>query len=579
MPRKAAEHKIPPHLKKYVVTQNYRKYTPEDHAVWRYIMRQLKHFLEKHGHPCYRDGLKKTGISIEKIPRISDIDKSLKKFGWGAVPVSGFIPPAAFMEFQARGFLPIASDMRSLEHLLYTPAPDIVHEAAGHAPIIVDEQFAKYLKAYAQVAANALISHQDMEQYKLIRKLSDMKEDPHSSKAAVEKVERELSEIGKKIDKVSEAGLLSRMNWWTAEYGLIGDIKNPKLFGAGLLSSLGEARDCLKPKVKKIPFTVDCIKYSYDITEPQPQLFVTPDFEELISGLDDLASTMAFRKGGEYGLLKAKESATVNTIELDSGLQISGVLADHLVDRENFPCYLKLAGSCQIGYDNKELPGQGTRFHKSGFGSPVGNLVGHATALHRMTKDQLLNLGLKKNSICELNFASGVKVQGRVKKLLFREKKLVLISFDKCTVKLQDSLLFSPDWGDYDMAVGSSVQSVFGGPLDREKFGDTDDFIVARVPKKKYSLVEKANHKTFSELRQLREKKRTKKFAQETLEKFAAVFCKNKNANWLVGIEILELAKNSELNDKIKNSVLLKLQNIAKDEMQKKCIEDGLALA
>src|SRR5262249_11541701 len=127
--------KIPPHLNKYIVDQNYARYSAEDQAVWRYIMRQLKSFLGQFGHPSYLAGLEKTGIGVNQIPHIDQIDEHLEKFGWSAVPVSGFIPPAAFMEFQSLGILPIASDMRSLDHLLYTPAPDIVHEAAGHAPI------------------------------------------------------------------------------------------------------------------------------------------------------------------------------------------------------------------------------------------------------------------------------------------------------------------------------------------------------------------------------------------------------------------------------------------------------------
>lgn len=132
---------LPEHLKKYIVEQNYDRYTPLDQAVWRYCLRQLKKFLSVHGHESYLTGLEKTGIDVESIPKISDMSEKLQKFGWRALPVSGFIPPAAFMELQSLSILPIASDMRSIDHLLYTPAPDIVHEAAGHAPIIVDPEY------------------------------------------------------------------------------------------------------------------------------------------------------------------------------------------------------------------------------------------------------------------------------------------------------------------------------------------------------------------------------------------------------------------------------------------------------
>ena len=110
---------LPTHLKKYVVQQIQDSYTPRDQAVWRFSLRQLKHFLGKYGHESYLTGLEKTGINVETIPDISDINEKLNTLGWSAVPVSGFIPPRAFMEFQSLGFLPIASDIRTYQHILY----------------------------------------------------------------------------------------------------------------------------------------------------------------------------------------------------------------------------------------------------------------------------------------------------------------------------------------------------------------------------------------------------------------------------------------------------------------------------
>jgi len=315
---------LPKHLQKYIVEQHYEKYTSIDQACWRYILRQLKAFLSTHAHACYLEGLENTGVEIEQIPRIENISQKIEKFGWRALPVSGFIPPAAFMEMQSLGILPIASDMRTLEHLSYTPAPDIVHEAAGHAPILIHPEFSNYLRQYAQVARKAIISKEDLEVYEAIRCLSDLKENPESTKAEIQKAQDQLNETVKKVSHISEPSLLSRMNWWTAEYGLIGDPKNPKIFGAGLLSSVGESQHCLSPQVKKIPLSVDCIDFTYDITEPQPQLFVAPDFETLSKVLDQMANKMAFRTGGQKGLQVAIEAQTVNTVEFDSGIQISG---------------------------------------------------------------------------------------------------------------------------------------------------------------------------------------------------------------------------------------------------------------
>lgn len=319
--------KIPHHLLKYVVEQNYDMYTSEDQEVWRFVMRQLQSFLSTAAHESYLSGLKQTGISTDEIPKISVMDEKLTQFGWRAVPVSGFIPPAAFMEFQAHSILPIACDMRTLDHILYTPAPDIVHEAAGHAPILVDPDFSNYLKNYAEIADKAILSHEDLNLYKAIRSLSDIKEAPSSSAEDIHRAELELKNAIQNMTYVSEAQLLGRMNWWTAEYGLIGNLKNAKIFGAGLLSSIGESRTALK-RPKLIPLSIDCLNFSYDITEPQPQLFVAEDFKSLNLVLNELSEKMAFKIGGQESLKKAVQAKTVCTVILKNGPSYSGRLQE-----------------------------------------------------------------------------------------------------------------------------------------------------------------------------------------------------------------------------------------------------------
>ena len=80
---------LPSHLKRYIVSQDYGRYTPVDQAIWRYIMRQLVSFLSVNAHECYREGLKKAGIMIDRIPQIDEMGKKLSEFGWVTVPVSG----------------------------------------------------------------------------------------------------------------------------------------------------------------------------------------------------------------------------------------------------------------------------------------------------------------------------------------------------------------------------------------------------------------------------------------------------------------------------------------------------------
>ena len=95
---------IPQYLKQYIVEQNYSQYSPIDHACWRFIMRLNKAYFSNHAHSKYLEGLDKTGITIEEIPKIDNINKKLQKFGWSAVGVKGFLPPLIFMDFNRDGF-------------------------------------------------------------------------------------------------------------------------------------------------------------------------------------------------------------------------------------------------------------------------------------------------------------------------------------------------------------------------------------------------------------------------------------------------------------------------------------------
>src|SRR3954452_4257749 len=275
----AAVAALPKHLLQFAVDQRYDEYTPVDHAVWRFIMRQNMFFLKEYAHKVYFQGLLETGISFDRIPRIQEMNDILGKIGWGAVAVDGFIPPAAFMEFQAYKVLVIACDMRQIHHIEYTPAPDIVHEAAGHAPIIVDREYSNYLQRFGEIGAKAMQTRKDFELYEAIRHLSILKELPNSDEKEVARATKEVEHWQTNLGEPSEMPLLSRLHWWTVEYGLIGSLETPKIYGAGLLSSIGESVSCLEANVKKLPYSIDAKNQPFDITTRQPQLFVCRDFQ------------------------------------------------------------------------------------------------------------------------------------------------------------------------------------------------------------------------------------------------------------------------------------------------------------
>ena len=463
--------RLPEHLHKFIVDQKYENYTSVDHAVWRYIMRLSFHYLSENAHQSYVDGLIKTGIGIEKIPNVVEMNDILAKIGWGAVCVDGFIPPTAFMEFQSYNVLVIAADMRNLQHIEYTPAPDIVHEAAGHAPIIADSEYAEYLRLFGEIGAKAISSKRDNDLYEAIRKLSILKENPYSNEGDIDNAEMDIVSIQNNMGEPSEMAKIRNLHWWTVEYGLIGELDNPKIYGAGLLSSLGESQSCLKDDVKKIAYNIQAADYSFDITTKQPNLFVTPSFSHLTVVLNEFADTMALRKGGYESVMKAVNSNDIATCELSSGLQISGLIARAIADDKGNTAYIQTTGPSMLCEREKMLIGHGMEFHNQGYGTAIGNLKNSDIPLEQMSLKQLETINIKTGEHVVLEFESGVVVDGKLHYVRKnRYGKILLMTFKNCTVNFQGEILFQAEWGDYDLGVGSRVSSVFAGVADRDEY-------------------------------------------------------------------------------------------------------------
>jgi phenylalanine-4-hydroxylase len=316
--------RVPHELRRYVVEQDYAQYSEVDQAVWRFVLLQTHQRLQHTAHPAYREGLAQTGISVERIPRISEMSECLQRFGWSAVCVDGFIPPRAFQDFQAASILPIAADIRSIDHLTYTPAPDIIHEAAGHAPILPDARYAAYLRAIGEVGKKAFASPEDARVYAAIFELSEVKETRGAAPELLQRAEARLAAALAQISVASEASRISRLYWWTAEYGLVGTPRDYRLYGAGLLSSLWESHACHDAAVRKLELSAACVEQGYDITRTQPQLFVARDFEQLFSVLSEVDAGLVHRQGGDAALLAALRSEDLATLHFRERRFVTG---------------------------------------------------------------------------------------------------------------------------------------------------------------------------------------------------------------------------------------------------------------
>ncbi|MFK7060524.1 aromatic amino acid hydroxylase [Flavobacterium oreochromis] len=566
--------RLPEHLKQFIIPQNYQDYTPINQAVWRYVMRKNVDYLSKVAHESYLEGLRQTGIDTENIPNMYGMNRILKEIGWAAVAVDGFIPPSAFMEFQAYNVLVIACDIRQLEHIEYTPAPDIIHEGAGHAPIIANPEYAEYLRRFGEIGCKAISSARDYELYEAIRLLSILKEAENTSETDIKKAEENVDFLQNNMGEPSEMAQIRNLHWWTVEYGLIGSVENPKIYGAGLLSSIGESEWCMTDNVKKIPYDLTAANQSFDITKPQPQLYVTPDFAHLSLVLEEFANKMALRTGGLSGIQKLINSKALGTIELSTGLQISGIFTN-VIENEGKPAYIQSIGKTALSYREKELVGHGTEYHTEGFGSPIGKLKGINLAIEDMSPRDLRAYDIYEGEQITLEFEGDIKVKGEIITGTRNiQGKILIIKFKNCTVTHKDQILFQPEWGIYDMAVGKEIISAFSGPADVNSFDMISHVPSTKTIKQQKSPEREELEELYLSVRNIRERKNT----TITLKEIFGILTSNHPNDWLLAIEITEIAhreNHNELVSKILNH--LESVKIRKPEVRK-LIQNGLDL-
>ena len=565
--------KLPKYLHKFIVKQPYEEYTAQNQAVWRYVMRLNVNSLKRIAHDCYIEGLSKTGIDPDRIPEMEGMNRILKEIGWAAVAVDGFIPPNAFMEFQSYNVLVISSEIRTIDHIKYTPAPDIIHEAAGHAPIIANQEYSEYLRRLGEIGSKAISSPKDEEMYEAVRLLSILKENPNSSKEDIDSANKNVARLQNEMSELSEMAKIRNLHWWTVEYGLIGDINNPKIYGAGLLSSIEESQACLEKSVKKIPYSIDAANVNFDITKTQPQLFVIPDFSKLSFVLEEFANTMAVRTGGIKGVRKLIDSKKMGSIELNTGIQVSGQFSN-LIQKNNEPVYFNTTGETAVSINGIELIGHGKEAHPNGFGSPIGKLEGINMSIEDMSPKDLKEYGIIEGKKTTLNFESGVKVKGEIitgKRDL--QGKIILISFKDCTVTFLNQVLFKPSLGIYDMVVGESIKSAFAGPASPDSFDDVYSISDKKTTKIVYSKSEEYLHVLYEKVRALRA---NKSLDEEIMSQIFAEVQTKYPKEWLILLELFELTYRKKID--LAEKIHLQLSKLKENKDLDQLICDGLDL-
>jgi phenylalanine-4-hydroxylase len=216
-------------------------YTDEEHQVWLTIWRALQPAHRKYACAEYLDCLKKLDFAPGRIPQLREVnEKVLAISGFRLEPVAGLVQPRVFLENLADGIFLCTQYIRHHSTPLYTPEPDVVHEIVGHGVTLASPRLAELNRLF-----------------------------------------------GKAVQRTTSADALERLSriyWFTIEFGVLREDGAVKAFGTGLLSSAGELAKMHEADLRPLDL-VAAASHEYDPTHFQPVLFCADSFAAMYETL------------------------------------------------------------------------------------------------------------------------------------------------------------------------------------------------------------------------------------------------------------------------------------------------------
>src|SRR5690348_6461337 len=226
-----------------VVEQPWSSYAREDHATWARLFERQQDVLVGRAAREFLDNQRKFGMSPDAIPKFDELNRVLKKAtGWELVGVEGLLPDLTFFDHLRTRRFPVTCWIRRPDQIDYISEPDLFHDLFGHVPLLLNREFADYMQAYGcggvkahGIGADALVN-------------------------------------------------LTRLYWYTVEFGLIKQDDGLRIYGSGIVSSKGESIHCLEsPSPNRLGFDLKRImRTRYRIDTYQKTYFVIDSYEQLM---------------------------------------------------------------------------------------------------------------------------------------------------------------------------------------------------------------------------------------------------------------------------------------------------------
>lgn len=222
-------------------------YTEEDHRVWAALCARQLPLMERYACRLFLEGWPRLGLDVERLPDPAEISERLHRLsGWTLGDAqNAYLGPTEWFEHIAERRFPVTNYIRKMEELAFTPLPDLFHEYFGHLPFFTDRRFGDIAQAFGPLYMAA--------------------------------DERQRLEI-------------SRLWWFTTEFGLIREGGELRAFGGGLFSSPGELAKAFAPETPRVPFDVRrAAETDSAVYEMHTLYFIVEDLEHVFEIIDAYA--------------------------------------------------------------------------------------------------------------------------------------------------------------------------------------------------------------------------------------------------------------------------------------------------
>ncbi|GAA4380107.1 phenylalanine-4-hydroxylase [Hymenobacter koreensis] len=226
--------------------------TAEDHLVWKVLFDRQTALLHRRAAAPFVTGLQRLGLTRDAAPDLKALSQHLRNLtGWDIVPAPGRVDDRTFLALLGERKMPVTRWMRSMQHFDYISGPDLFHDAFGHLPLLTDTHWAAWMEHFGHMARHHLADAQAVEQ-------------------------------------------LVRLFWHTAEFGLVREGDDLRVYGAGLLSSAAELHHCLGEGTIRHEFDVEKALEATVVRDGfQEGYFVLPNWEQLSDATAELAVRLA----------------------------------------------------------------------------------------------------------------------------------------------------------------------------------------------------------------------------------------------------------------------------------------------